>query len=136
MKKLLFSTAIVLLMVVTSCKKGPGEGGRSKITGRIWVENYNTLNNMWDVYTLKSEYAGADRDVYLIFGDDVSYGMKTKTGPDGEFVFDYLRSGDYKLYVESKDTTRTSVSGVTTMDATLSLGKKETKDAGKIVIYN
>jgi hypothetical protein len=136
MRKFLFITASLLIMVVASCKKGPGEGGRSKIVGKIWVENYNTLNNMWDVYTLKSEYAGADRDVYLIFGDDISYGMKTKTGPDGEFEFDYLRSGDYKIYLKSKDTARTSVSGVMTLEQTLSIGKKETKDAGTFVVYN
>jgi hypothetical protein len=136
MRNILFITAITVLIAFASCKKGPGEGGKSKITGKIWVENYNTLNNMWDVYTLKSEYGGADRDVYLIFGDDISYGMSTKTGPDGQFEFDYLRSGDYKVYVQSKDTTRTSVSGIKTVEVTVSLGKKETVDVESLVVYN
>ncbi|HEX8516137.1 MAG TPA: hypothetical protein VF868_08050 [Bacteroidia bacterium] len=136
MRKIAFVSALALTLIVASCKKGPGEGGRSKIAGKIWVENYNTLNHMYDTYELRSEYAGADRDVYLIFGDDISYGMKTKSGPDGRFEFDYLRQGDYTVYVESKDTTRTSVSGITSMKVGVSLGKKETGDAGTIVVYN
>src|ERR1041384_11312 len=99
---------ILLLMLITSaalvsCKKGPGEGGKSKITGKVWVENYNTLNSPWDTYFLKGEYAGADKDVYLVFGEDISYGMKVKAGPEGQFEFDYLRPGKYTVYVQSKD---------------------------------
>lgn len=136
MKQFLYILVILVTMAAVSCSKGPGEGGKSTITGKIWVENYNTLNNMWDTYNLKNEYPGADKDVYLIFGDDISYGLKTKAGPDGQFEFKYLRAGDYKVYVQSKDTTRTSVSAITTMEMNTSLGKKETKDLGTIVIYN
>jgi hypothetical protein len=136
MKKLLFIMAVSIALFATSCQKGPGEGGKSKITGKVNTENYNTLNNMSDTYVLKSEYPATDKDVYLVFGDDISYGMKTKTNPDGQFEFDYMRAGDYTIYVESKDTTRTSISGITTMHKTISLGKKETGDAGTIVIYN
>lgn len=135
MKKILFVTAIALTLAVTSCKKGSGEGGKSKITGKIWVENYNTLNNMYDTYVLKSEYPGVERDVYLIFGNDISYGLRTKTGYDGTFEFDYLREGSYKIYVESKDTTRTTISGFTSMWVYVDVAKKETEDAGTIVIY-
>jgi hypothetical protein len=135
MKKILFILAIALTVAVTSCEKGPGEGGKSKITGKIWVENYNTLNHIYDTYELKSEYPGVDRDVYLIFGDDISYGMKATAGPDGRFDFDYLRPGDYTLYTESKDTNRFSVSGITSMVVKISLGDKKTADAGTIVVF-
>ncbi len=127
---------ILCVLIIASCKKAPGEGGRSHIKGKIWVENYNSLNNIYDTYYLKSEYAGVEKDVYLIFGDDISYGIKTKSGPDGSFQFDFLREGKYKVYVQSKDTLRTSISGFTTMDTTITLGKKDTKDIGPIVIYN
>jgi hypothetical protein len=131
---------IVLLICVSlaasSCQKGPGEGGKSKITGTVWVENYNTLNSPTDVYVLKGEYPGADEDVFLVFGDDISYGLKTKAGPTGQFEFDYLRPGKYTVYVQSKDTTRTSISGIKTVSVDVDLGKKQTKDTGKMTIYN
>lgn len=136
MRKSIFLILVLVAVVIASCKKGPGQGGKSHIKGKIWVENYNTLNDIHDTYTLKSEYPGVDKDVYLIYGDDISYGMKTKSGPDGSFRFDYLREGKYKVYVQSKDTTRTSVSPITTMDTTITLGKTGTKDLGTIVIYN
>ena len=138
MKKSLSALAIALLVVVASCKKPEGEGGNSTIKGKIWVENYNTLNNMADNYILKAEFVGADEDVYLIYGDDVSYGKKTKSGPDGIFEFKYMRPGDYKIYVQSKDTARTSYfygSGSKTVDVSVSLKKKETLDAGTLTIY-
>lgn len=136
MKQFLFTITILLSLATVSCNKGPGEGGKSAITGKIWVENYNTLNTIWDTYHLKNEYAGADKDVYLIFGDDIGYGLKTKSGPDGSFEFKYLRAGDYKVYVQSKDTSRTSVSGITSVELGASIGKKESKDLGTITIYN
>ena len=105
MKKLVITFTICSLIVFSACKKPAGEGGKSTITGKVWVENYNTLNSVTDTYFLKGEYFGADEDVYIIYGDDISYGNKTKTGPDGVFEFKFLRPGDYKIYVPSKDTT-------------------------------
>jgi hypothetical protein len=138
MKKNLSILAVALIAVIASCKKPEGEGGKSTIKGKIWVENYNTLNTMIDNYTLKAEFAGADEDVYIIYGDDISYGDKVKSGPDGVFEFKYLRAGDYKIYVQSKDTTRQSYfygSGIKTVDTTVTLKKKETLDAGTLIIY-
>src|SRR4051812_4384926 len=102
MKKLLLLTAVSLMIITTACKKGPGTGGKSKITGKIWVMDYNTLNSPIDTYHLKGEYAGADESVYIIYGDDVSYSDKVKSGPDGTFEFPYLRAGDYKVYLASR----------------------------------
>ncbi len=138
MKKTLTIITILSLVIIASCKKPEGEGGKSSITGKIWVENYNTLNTLFDSYSLKAEYAGADEDVYIIYGDDISYGKKVKSGPDGIFEFKYMRPGDYKIYVQSKDTARSSYfygSGIKTMDVTVSLGKNENLDAGKLTIY-
>jgi len=82
---------------------------------------------------------GADEDVYIIYGDDVSYGNKVKSGPDGIFEFKYLRKGDYKIYVESKDTTRASYfygSGIKTVDVSVTISdKKEVVETEDLVIY-
>jgi hypothetical protein len=136
MKKIMSLSLALLAFAIISCNKGPGEGGKSSIKGKVWVQNYNTLNDMEDQYVLKSEYPGVEKDVYLVFGDDIGYGTKTKSGPDGSFEFNYLRAGSYKVYVESKDTSRTSISGNTSISTTVDLGKKGAKDIGAIVIYN
>ncbi|MDZ4665117.1 MAG: hypothetical protein SGJ15_09595 [Bacteroidota bacterium] len=140
MKKIIFLSAVTLTVIIASCKKPAGEGGRATIKGRIWVENYNTLGPYpGGSYTLKGEFAGADEDVYIIYGDDVSYGNKVKSGPDGIFEFKYLRKGDYKIYVESKDTTRASYfygSGIKTVDVSVTISdKKEVVETEDLVIY-
>ena len=99
---------IILSLVLINCKKKAGEGGTANIRGSIWVEDWNTA------FTIKNgEYAGADEDVYIIYGDDVSYGDKTKSNYNGEFEFKYLRTGKYRVYVYSKDKTLKSQSGDT-----------------------
>ena len=138
-KKITFLFVASIALVLASCKKPAGEGGRATITGKIWVENYSTLNNIGSTYTFKGEFAGADEDVYIIYGDDLSYGNKTKSGPDGVFEFKYLRKGDYKVYVQSKDTTRASYfygSGIKTVSVDVTIGdKKETVTTENLVIY-
>ena len=140
MKKVTFLFAAALTLLISACSKPAGEGGRATITGKIWVENYNTLGAYpGGAYTLNGEYAGADEDVYIIYGDDASYGNKVKSGPDGIFEFKYLRKGDYKIYVKSKDTTRASYyygSGIKTIDVSVTIGdKKETVTTEDLVIY-
>lgn len=136
MKKNSLLIAIIFAFLAVSCKKTSGPGGTLKIAGKIWVEDYNTLNNSADIYTLKGEYPGVDEDVYIIYGNDVSYGSKVKSGPDGRFEFPYLRAGDYKIYLQSRDTTRTSISASKTVETSISIsGKKKTFDAGTLVIY-
>ncbi len=132
MKKIVAITAIAILLIVSSCKKGPGEGGNSTIVGKVWVKDYNS-----DFTIFNGEYAGADEDVYIIYGDDVSYGDKVKSGPDGVFEFKYLRPGKYKVYVYSKDKTQTTVSNMVAVEATPEITKKkQTVDAGTLQIYN
>lgn len=141
MKKITLLSAVALTLIISSCSKPAGEGGRATIKGRIWVENYNALGSMSGSYFLKGEFAGADEDVFIIYGDDVSYGNKTKSGPDGIFEFKYLRKGDYKVYVKSKDTTRAYYfngpgSGIKTVDVSVTIGnKKETVTTEDLVIY-
>lgn len=114
-----------------SCKKPAGTGGNSSITGKVWVQDYNK-----SLTAIQYEYPGVDMDVYIIYGDDVSYGDKIKTNGNGEFEFKYLRKGNYKIYAisderigTSNDTKETAVA----VDVTISK-KKQTVDAGQITI--
>jgi len=132
--KNLIKLGFVLLFVVNliSCRKEAGEGGTSTIKGKIWVEDWN------NAFTLKNgEYAGYDEDVYIIYGEAVSYSEKTKANYNGEFEFKYLRKGKYKIYVYSKDKTLQSKSGEVSIVKEVEItGKKQTKEIEQITIYN
>lgn len=102
-KTLLLASAFWLLasgFFISSCKKGPGEGGNSSIKGKVWAIDCNS-----DFTNVEKEHDGADVDVYIIYGDDISYGDRIKTDLEGDFEFKYLRKGKYKIYVYSIDST-------------------------------
>jgi len=130
--KIIFYVLIVFAITFSSCKKEAGEGGDSSIKGTVWVKDYNA-----SFTTLLGEYAGADEDVYIIYGENISYGDKIKASPNGGFEFKYLRKGSYTIYVYSKDNTLSSPSGKITMSKKIEItDKKQTVDAGQIIIYN
>ena len=47
------------------------------------------------------EYSGYDEYVYIIYGDEVSYGDRIRSSYDGQFEFKYLRKGKYRIYTYS-----------------------------------
>jgi len=93
----LLSLICLLSILLSSCKKPAGSGGQATLKGKVIVKNYDGTFTV-----LKSTAAATDQDVYIIYGDDDTYGDKTKTGPDGVYEFKYLRKGTYKIYVYSK----------------------------------
>lgn len=85
----------------TACTKEPGEGGTSALTGKVSVMevNYDPLEQEYDtVY-----YYAEKEDVFIIYGSDESavYDDSFETSWDGTYHFEYLRKGDYKLFVYS-----------------------------------
>jgi hypothetical protein len=95
---LLFSGFIFLSLF--SCKKEAGVGGTSSIKGKVYANYYDKY-----FYTLaKSSYAG-DIDVYIIYGNNSTYGSRQKTSYDGTYEFKYLENGAYKIYAYSRDST-------------------------------
>jgi len=94
--KLIFIASSVLSFF--SCEKNPGIGGDASITGSVYVKNYNSTFTEFI-----SGYPGADVYVYLIFGEDITYGKRIKTNYNGEFEFKYLYTGDYTVYAYSED---------------------------------
>ena len=131
MKYLLSTLTLVLLMALWACKKLPGEGGTASIRGKIWVEDWNVA------FTIKNgEYVGTDQDVYIIYGDNISYGDKIKTNYNGEFEFKYLRKGKYRVYLYSKDKSLQSQSGDTTFVKEVELtSRKQILTLDPITIY-
>lgn len=126
------SIIIAIVLIISSCKKSAGEGGKASIYGKVWVENWNGSFTV-----LNGEYAGADVDVYIIYGDETNYGDKQTTNYKGEFEFKYLRKGKYKVYVYSQDNTLTSQSGDTVVVKEIEIkDKKEKANLGTITIFD
>jgi len=112
--------------MMLACKKGPGEGGNSSIKGHVKIIKYNAF------YTqVLGEYNGADEDVFIIYGDDISYGDRIRSAYDGNFEFKYLRQGNYKVYVYSGDTTLSdSVGKIVVLRQVEITEKNQVLDAG------
>ena len=128
LKILLFLTAAVLF--TSSCEKDPGVGGNSTITGKIYVREYNK-----DFTELEAEYYAADEDIFIIYGSGTVPDDDLKTGPGGDFAFQYLRPGKYILYAYSADSAGTSASGTIPVYREVEITeKKQTVDAGTIII--
>lgn len=119
-----------LLIFSYSCKKEEGVGGNSTIKGKVFVKDYNGT-----VFSGNSFY-GADFDVYIVYGGENSfYDDKVTTSYDGSFEFRYLRKGNYKIFVYSKDVTGTDPSGLTTVFESATINKnKEVIDLGDLEI--
>lgn len=52
-------------------------------------------------------YPARDHNVFLIYGDNVGPDDQVETNHEGNFVFPWLRPGDYTVYVYSEDTSGT-----------------------------
>lgn len=92
----------LLAVFAGGCKKVPGEGGNSSISGNVLTEYRLVLSNpATEQYTTPA----ADEDVYIVYGDHTSPDDRIQTNYDGDFEFRNLRPGDYTIYVYSKDTT-------------------------------
>lgn len=135
MNRVLNTVCYALLLACTfifaSCEKPEGEGGNATIKGKVWVENWN------NTFTVKlSEYAGADAEVYIIYGSQTGVGDRIRANYNGEYEFKYLREGNYKVYVYSKDTSLQSPSGQVAMIKEVKItSNNQTVDVPQITIY-
>jgi hypothetical protein len=119
--------ALFTSVLFQSCEKDAGEGGNSSIRGYVHVTDYNST-----FLVVQGEYPGADEYVYIIYGNEVSYGDRIRTSPDGTFEFKYLREGKYTVYVYQDDTT---LSGQSVVARNVEVTKKkQTVDLGRIDI--
>lgn len=96
----IFILLVLSVSFLYSCKKGPGEGGRASIKGKIYTVNYNAALTI----PQDSGYLGG-QNVYIIYGDEVGVGDSQDSNNEGAFEFKYLRKGHYKVYVFTKTQT-------------------------------
>ena len=98
MKTKVYFLLLAISVFFVSCNKEPGIGGKATIRGTVIEKHYNSIDD-----PAPSEYPAANKAVYIIYGDDVTYSDKLNTGPDGQFAFERLRKGSYTIYVYSDD---------------------------------
>lgn len=115
-----FFIAALLISLFTACTNGPGQGGKASIQGKVHATNWNSTCTL-----ISGDYYAPDEDVYIIYGDDPSYGDKVSTAPDGTFWFRYLRPGTYKIYVYSKECS--AASGKVSVETTVEITEKNQK---------
>ena len=83
---------VLMILMMASCTKGPGEGGTSTIKGKVFVRDFNGSGQ------LQGEYYGVEERVYIIYGDEDFYGNDTRTSFDGTYEFQYLKKGLYTIF--------------------------------------
>lgn len=132
LKKMSIITAITILLA-TSCSQDEGVGGNSHIRGKLMVNYYNDDFSQ----LLSSEPLPAqDEDLFLIFGEDSVVGEKTSTSYTGDFEFEYLWPGNYKLYYYSEDTLPSLSDKIDTkIVREITLAKNETATLNDLIIY-
>lgn len=125
-----FISLVIFSMVAFSCKKDEGIGGTSSIKGKVITREYNS-----NFTELQEQYYATDEDVFIIYGDEATYGDKVTTNYDGTYEFNYLREGDYRIYAYSEDSAHYPTKHLipVLVDVRIS-GKKETVEAKDIVI--
>lgn len=133
MKYTLGILCLALTLSIASCKKDAGEGGTSSITGKVLKRDYNgTFPFFYE------EFPAVEQDVYIIYGDeDNTFDNRTRCSYDGTFRFDYLRNGNYKVFVYTYDTLSSpgDINTDTVIVKSIEITKrKSTIDAGLITI--
>ncbi len=132
-----FTASIILITFMTSCQKEAGDGGNSSIRGSVSKDVRVILTNP---STYQGTFPASDRDVYIIYGDNISPDDRVQTNFNGEFEFKYLRPGDYRIYTYSMDTNAVDVSWdeehMTILREITIDAKKQTEDIGELRIYD
>jgi hypothetical protein len=133
LKKVIFLSVIATCLTFHSCKKTPGQGGNARIRGKVWVKKYDPFFTI-----LQHEYYGPNVNVIMTFGEDTSPDLTVQTNSSGEFEFQYIRKGKYKITVYSQ-VFRDSIhpSGSVPIENIVNITKqKEIVDIGTLTIQN
>lgn len=120
---------ILVVCLIPACKKDEGIGGKSSITGKIIVRQYNA-----NFTFLQEQFAAPDEDVFIIYGDDPVYGDKVSTNYDGTYRFEFLREGNYSVYAYSEDSANYPTKHKIPVIRQVKIGKNQTVQVEDIII--
>ena len=126
----LFSVICIIIFITASCSKEEGVGGNATIRGKVVIHDYND-----DFSILLSQRDGAEEDVYIIYGDEKTFGDEIETNYDGVFEFKYLLPGNYNVFIYSEDSSNIMYDKVVAKDAKISK-KDDLVDIGTFVKIN
>ncbi len=84
-----------MLALFSSCKKEEGTGGLATIKGKVLSYRFDN-----DGVLVDSGYIGGVR-VYISYGDHTWVDDDMRTSYTGEYAFEWLQKGNYKLWVIS-----------------------------------
>jgi hypothetical protein len=126
-----FAGIFLLALLLHSCEKPEGPGGKGIIRGQVIVKTYDPQFRV-----LQSTLPAADEDVYIIYGSSETISDDRTTSPEGKFEFKYLSKGDYKIFVYSEDSTGNPESGTVPVERSVNLSSNSQEvDLGQIYIY-
>jgi hypothetical protein len=137
-KTLICFLSLSSVFCISSCKKDEGTGGKASIHGMVVGKKRITSPFLPPFQSAGTwhDYVAAFEDVYIVYGNELSYGDKTETNGEGKYEFKYLRPGNYKIYAYSKDSTgNPDVPKFAIIKEVKIGGKKEAVDAGAIQIF-
>ncbi len=126
---LLILLSLFGLLLLPSCKQPEGYGGTSHIRGTIQVHYYDTSFSV-----LLFEQAAQDEDVFLSFGESNIVDDDVETSYSGEFAFEYLFPGNYKIYYYSLDPNAHHLEKVEFI-IPVELKRGEDLDLGELILY-
>jgi hypothetical protein len=107
------------------------DGGTNKITGKLISRNVYNAGTLFN-----DSIPEANEDIFIVYGNGTQYYDKTNTNADGSFEFTNLRSGNYRIFAYSLDTTGLLPSGNLPIYKNVQLsGSNLIKDIGKLVVY-
>ena len=107
-----------LVFLIGSCKKEEGQGGRATIKGKVYAE-------YWDKsFSTKQDSSYAPNvDVYIVYGNESTFGDDQKTSFDGTYEFKYLQKGNYKIYAYSRDSSGVATGQLNTYSPNVAIVK-------------
>lgn len=121
----------IFIINILSCDKDEGVGGNATIRGKVIVRNYND-----DFSIFLSEHSASEEDVYIIYGNDKTFGDQVETNYDGTFEFNYLLPGDYSVFVYSEDTSSNLLYDTVVIKNITISKKDDLVDAGTLAKIN
>jgi hypothetical protein len=96
MRQLLF--LVVVAIATFGCKKIEGDGGAAKIRGKVYVIDFKD-----DYSLLPDTMLALEEDIYIKYGSNDVIDDKNTTNQNGEYGFNYLRTGNYSIIAYGKN---------------------------------
>lgn len=86
--------------------------------------------------TTGTSYYESGKEVYIIYDNEVNYDTYVRTNYNGEYQFDNLPVGTYKVYVYSKDVDNVSPNNEIPVIQNVTISSANQKDTlSDLVIY-